>query len=470
MPKITKSKQKTDFSEDSSDFLESDSSEEDSNNSVEFDDKDSEENVEAVSSNIHQKVNNTSRREEKLSKSKVIKQSPSTNLTSQSTVLSNVQKRPLVLLNDDSDDFEEEFNPTKIMKTSSPKTSPKATSSIKAKTITAAASKRSPPSKVVQLTDIGSSNKIVNNSKTSLTKQSAPAAAPETNSIHHSKVASSTSVVVSAAHSNHGGTAVPTLSTPSAFAPLSIHAVPPLSFQGTAGAAISGGPAIIDITRGPDVPTEAAARKLISKYLNQQNRPYSAIQIYDNLHHRIVKSTVESVCDALSGGQTGAENGILCKEYGKSKLYYPDQRSKSAASDTRLVQLDAELKDLAATVLSSQQAEQTLHSSVLALYAQATDADLDQIQRQQAAHVERLRVKVAGLTGATLAPDACANAIRRHNWYRSKWIERKRAVMDLVFTLADGMEKKPTLLMDELGLITDEEMKTQVPAVMMDRK
>ncbi len=42
--------------------------------------------------------------------------------------------------------------------------------------------------------------------------------------------------------------------------------------------------------------------------------------------------------------------------------------------------------------------------------------------------------------------------------------------MDLVFTLADGMEKKPTLLMDELGLITDEEMKTQVPAVMMERK
>jgi hypothetical protein len=34
-----------------------------------------------------------------------------------------------------------------------------------------------------------------------------------------------------------------------------------------------------DITRGPNVSSEAAAKKLVLAYLRQQNRPYSAIQV-----------------------------------------------------------------------------------------------------------------------------------------------------------------------------------------------
>lgn len=41
------------------------------------------------------------------------------------------------------------------------------------------------------------------------------------------------------------------------------------------------------------VTTEAAAKKLILQYLKVQNRPYSAIQIHDNLHGRIPKAVLE---------------------------------------------------------------------------------------------------------------------------------------------------------------------------------
>jgi hypothetical protein len=47
-----------------------------------------------------------------------------------------------------------------------------------------------------------------------------------------------------------------------------------------------------DITKGNVISTESEAKKLILSYLTQQNRPYSAIQINDNLHNRIQKSTV----------------------------------------------------------------------------------------------------------------------------------------------------------------------------------
>lgn len=74
-------------------------------------------------------------------------------------------------------------------------------------------------------------------------------------------------------------------------------------------------------TNGPPVSSEAAARKLILSYMTQQNRPYSVIQVFDNLHKRVGKALVQKVLDSLSAG----EGPLKCKEYGKAKIYYLDQ-------------------------------------------------------------------------------------------------------------------------------------------------
>ena len=81
-----------------------------------------------------------------------------------------------------------------------------------------------------------------------------------------------------------------------------------------------------DITRGPNITTESAAKKLILQYLKQQNRPYSAIQVYDNLHKRIAKPTAERCLAVLSEN----DGGLRCKEYGKAKIYFIDQKNMSS--------------------------------------------------------------------------------------------------------------------------------------------
>ena len=77
---------------------------------------------------------------------------------------------------------------------------------------------------------------------------------------------------------------------------------------------------ILVIIIGP-VTTDNAAKKLLTQYLKQQNRPYSSIQVYDNLHHRISKSTVDRLLDFMSSNDLG----VKCKEYGKAKIYFVDQ-------------------------------------------------------------------------------------------------------------------------------------------------
>jgi hypothetical protein len=77
-----------------------------------------------------------------------------------------------------------------------------------------------------------------------------------------------------------------------------------------------------DITRGPPTSSEAEAKKLVIKYMTQQNRPYSAIQIFDNLHQRISKPVLQRVLDSLS---SSSDSVIKCKEYGKAKIYFLNQ-------------------------------------------------------------------------------------------------------------------------------------------------
>ncbi len=95
-----------------------------------------------------------------------------------------------------------------------------------------------------------------------------------------------------------------------------------------------------DITRGPDITTESAARSLVSRYFLQQNRPYSALQVYENLHRRIAKGMVERVLNTLTESSTGPGMCRLqCKEYGKAKIYFPDQSIFPVLSPPELIAL-----------------------------------------------------------------------------------------------------------------------------------
>jgi hypothetical protein len=81
---------------------------------------------------------------------------------------------------------------------------------------------------------------------------------------------------------------------------------------------------------------------------NLLHRPYSAIQVFENLHQRISKPMVQRLLDNLAtpaadpeaapapssasasaSAVSSAEPGLRCKEYGKAKIYFIDQvRSK----------------------------------------------------------------------------------------------------------------------------------------------
>jgi hypothetical protein len=129
-----------------------------------------------------------------------------------------------------------------------------------------------------------------------------------------------------------------------------------------------------DITQGPPVTTDAATKKLLLQYMKQQNRPYSLLQIFDNLHKRIPKATLERVLTTMSG--TGGE--LLCKEYSKSKIYYMDQSSFGSGMSTNQLESLQEENSILKEELDELKAKgKSLHFNLNQIISEPSDADMD---------------------------------------------------------------------------------------------
>nr|XP_005994111.1 PREDICTED: homologous-pairing protein 2 homolog isoform X2 [Latimeria chalumnae] len=106
---------------------------------------------------------------------------------------------------------------------------------------------------------------------------------------------------------------------------------------------------------------DAAATSVVLKYLNDQNRPYSAQDVFGNLQkeHGLGKTAVVKALEQL------AQQGQLKeKVYGKQKIYFADQDQFSAVSDSDLKRLDSQISELSTKVQSVQQSCRQMDSGL----------------------------------------------------------------------------------------------------------
>lgn len=223
--------------------------------------------------------------------------------------------------------------------------------------------------------------------------------------------------------------------------------------------------------RGPDITTESSAKALITKYLMHQNRPYSVIQVYENLHKRIQKPTIErslnTLCELSSVSSSGTTNTrIICKEYGKAKIYFPDQNCFQTMSERDMKQLEIEIDLLQQQVDRKMMHELQLNSKVVSMSAEPSDIEIDRYVPSIFLHAytfsyncyidnsekitftthseirefeSRVRTKAALLNDmkslGPVNPRDFENAIREHNKTRILWKERKVSNISVHFII-----------------------------------
>lgn len=238
------------------------------------------------------------------------------------------------------------------------------------------------------------------------------------------------------------------------------------SMTNSAVATSSGGTADVDITKGDNIATEAAAKKLILMYFKQQNRPYSAIQIEDNLHKRISKSMVEKALASL----TGPGQGIIRKEYGKTAIYFPDQSLIAAVGQHELDQMDQDAAKFKAEYDKSFQYEKQLRQTLSQLLSEPADSDLDNAIAKITASIKESEQKVALFSKHPVAPDALFKVTTLANFARKNWKLLKENVMEVCDMLGEQSNKKTKVLFAEIGLETDEDAGQMLPPLLPDVK
>jgi 26S proteasome regulatory subunit (ATPase 3-interacting protein) len=198
--------------------------------------------------------------------------------------------------------------------------------------------------------------------------------------------------------------------------------------------------------------------------LRAQNRPYSAIQLHDNLHGRVNKALMESALAAL------VEGGAVCKkEYGKAAIFWPAQGAFAAVTQEEVATLNTKVEQLSVAVAAAgaarREAEVRLATLTAGPSGAALEAALGEARAAVAALEARLAAAGSGSGGASsAAPPRVLSAAERAALkqtfarYRACWATRKAAAVDFAGALADGGGPKPAVLFKDAGVETDEEV------------
>ena len=203
------------------------------------------------------------------------------------------------------------------------------------------------------------------------------------------------------------------------------------------------------------------ATERILSYMKAQNRPFSAKQVFDNLHGEIGQTQVQRSLDEL------ADRGdVVRKENKKQKIYWISQS---------LVSNEGDSSEGNGTQMTRDEFEK--HARELKEQATGKKNEADALERtnkklnaepgteEGKAMVEKLRAEIAEMekrleelkgSGTQVKKEDVEKAEKKYNEARVAWKKRRRMCRDIVDLMGESSGKKFAEIAEMAGLETDE--------------
>jgi len=200
--------------------------------------------------------------------------------------------------------------------------------------------------------------------------------------------------------------------------------------------------------------------KTIQEYLEKQNRPYSATDIFQNLHKEFGKTAVVKALESLA-----EQSKVIEKTYGKQKVYGPCQEKFGDIKPEELKALDTKAADLQEK-LSKLKSEVHAQDSEISLFSkQMTTQELDNACKTLKERNMELTSKINKIkNGRCLISKEDRQKIKVHTGKMvTHWKKRKRMTTDMMDCILEGYPKTKKHLIDETGVETDEEIGIKIP-------
>ncbi|KAK9915390.1 hypothetical protein WJX75_008557 [Coccomyxa subellipsoidea] len=206
-----------------------------------------------------------------------------------------------------------------------------------------------------------------------------------------------------------------------------------------------------------------AAEERVLNFLQQQNRPYNAQGVTDHLAQYGVKKTqAQKALDTLSEA-----NKIICKEFGKTKIYMALQDSGEDLTKEEMEALQQQTAQLTEKIKSSgsslQRAQKELKDLQCTLTAEQIQSRIDELRNQW----EETHARLGPLRSSTkLVTAAERQAVEKaFSEAMDHWAKRKRMFKAMWDQVSENIDQNVMELWEEMGVETDEAVDLNLPSM-----
>lgn len=188
--------------------------------------------------------------------------------------------------------------------------------------------------------------------------------------------------------------------------------------------------------------------------MKKANRPYSVINVYDNLHGCINKNNVQRFMDELS-----KENKLQCKEYGKAKVYLINQKEFKSLNTNEMNKLKMDME-----LVQEQNELFKIDFNNLVKKKKKLLQDLELIQ-----NLEEYKKKIQNIEdeiksyeqmnkNSKFTIEEIEHIKKNHGYLHFMWLKRKTLCIEIIKCIATLTEKDTKGVIYHLGIDVDEDV------------
>ncbi len=199
-------------------------------------------------------------------------------------------------------------------------------------------------------------------------------------------------------------------------------------------------------------------KEYVLNYMINQNRPYSLINIYDNLHGNIKKGQLQKILDLLT-----EEKKLIMKEY-NTKIYLANQDNFPFVSDEELNKLDEEINLIKEENKKLKDDFNIKANELKTISSTYTDEELDlKLKELKKEIIEKeKKVNLIQSNSIEIVPIDKMNEAEK-NYLNSKknYKKIKKICTGIIEQISEGLEMKIPKLMEDIGIENDNELLKQ---------
>ncbi|KAK9828453.1 hypothetical protein WJX72_000067 [[Myrmecia] bisecta] len=196
------------------------------------------------------------------------------------------------------------------------------------------------------------------------------------------------------------------------------------------------------------------AEARVLNYIKEQNRPFNVQNIADMMaQFGIKKGQIQKAVDSLV-----EEGKVICKEFGKSKIYMPPQDEAEVLPKEEMDAKQKRLKEL--TEQATQEAEvlRGLQKELAGLNSSLTleeiTAQLETLQQQVSEKEKKVNTLRSGCV--LVSKEQRAAVEKAFSQHMDQWQKRRRIFKNIWDSISENMDQNQADMFEEMGVETDE--------------